>query len=250
VVDGGVTWTCAADTVAFSSGVFTSSIDCSGSTVGNKVYLGASGIIQLAAPSAIDTIVQEIGRVKTIVNPGVISGRICAPIKMGTSWLQTDAALPSQTGNTGKVLQTNGTVSSWQTSAAGTVTSVTGTAPIVSSGSSTPAISLGPLINTGEVVNIIGNTGSSGVAMNFQSGNVVTATSTGNTTWSITNPKAAGTATTLSLILTNGGAYVQTWMSGINWGVTGAPTLQTSGINILRFTSVDGGSTWLGALAF
>ena len=45
---------------------------------------------------------------------------------------------PSQTGNSGKFLTTNGTATSWGTA----VTSVTGTAPVVSSGGSTPAISM------------------------------------------------------------------------------------------------------------
>jgi len=47
---------------------------------------------------------------------------------------------PSQTGNSGKFLTTNGTTTSWGTT--GTVTSVTGTSPVVSSGGATPAISL------------------------------------------------------------------------------------------------------------
>ena len=45
---------------------------------------------------------------------------------------------PSQTGNSGKFLTTNGTNTSWGTA----VTSVTGTAPVVSSGGTTPAISM------------------------------------------------------------------------------------------------------------
>lgn len=51
--------------------------------------------------------------------------------------------LPSQTGNNGKVLFTDGTNVSWAGGAGGTVTNVSGTAPIsVANGSSTPAISI------------------------------------------------------------------------------------------------------------
>jgi hypothetical protein len=50
--------------------------------------------------------------------------------------------LPTQSGQSGKVLATDGSNSSWQTPAAGTVTSVSGTSPISSSGGATPAISL------------------------------------------------------------------------------------------------------------
>lgn len=49
--------------------------------------------------------------------------------------------VPTQTGNAGKFLTTDGTATSWGT-ASGGVTSVTGTAPVVSSGGATPAISM------------------------------------------------------------------------------------------------------------
>jgi hypothetical protein len=48
---------------------------------------------------------------------------------------------PSQTGNAGKYLTTNGTNTSWA-SVSGGVASVTGTAPVVSSGGTNPAISM------------------------------------------------------------------------------------------------------------
>ncbi len=51
--------------------------------------------------------------------------------------------LPSNDGSNGQVLSTNGSGTlSWATAASGTVTSVSGTAPIVSSGGTTPAISI------------------------------------------------------------------------------------------------------------
>jgi hypothetical protein len=60
--------------------------------------------------------------------------------------------LPSQSGNNTKVLTTNGTLASWGAAAAGTVTSVTGTSPIiVAAGTTTPAITLStvPVANGG-----------------------------------------------------------------------------------------------------
>jgi hypothetical protein len=51
------------------------------------------------------------------------------------------ATYPSQTGNSGKYLTTNGSTTSWATVSGG-VTSVSGTSPVVSSGGTTPAISL------------------------------------------------------------------------------------------------------------
>lgn len=54
--------------------------------------------------------------------------------------LFTASILPSQTGNSGKYLTTNGTSTSWATVTAG-VASVTATSPIISSGGSNPDIS-------------------------------------------------------------------------------------------------------------
>jgi hypothetical protein len=51
--------------------------------------------------------------------------------------------LPSQTSNTGKVLTTDGTNATWVANGSGTVTSVTGTAPVnVATGTTTPVVSL------------------------------------------------------------------------------------------------------------
>jgi hypothetical protein len=56
---------------------------------------------------------------------------------------QINTLIPSQTGNAGKYLTTDGTNTSWATVAGGgSVTAVTGTSPVVSSGGATPAISL------------------------------------------------------------------------------------------------------------
>ena len=53
------------------------------------------------------------------------------------------ALLPSQAGDAGQVLTTNGTLASWSAASAGTVTSVSGTSPIVvATGTTTPAITL------------------------------------------------------------------------------------------------------------
>jgi hypothetical protein len=54
-----------------------------------------------------------------------------------------NALVPSQTGNSGKYLTTDGTDTSWGTNPLGTVTNVSGTAPIsVATGTTTPVISM------------------------------------------------------------------------------------------------------------
>ncbi|MES2436817.1 MAG: hypothetical protein V4519_02300 [Patescibacteria group bacterium] len=102
--------------------------------------------------------------------------------------------------------------------------------------------------DSAESVNAIGSA-SGAEAIDYSLGNVVTATTTGATVWSVTNPPASGKAGSFTLILTNGGSQTQTWMSGTKWPSGAAPTLTSSGIDILTFFTVDAGTTWYGVLA-
>jgi hypothetical protein len=99
-----------------------------------------------------------------------------------------------------------------------------------------------------ELVNALGNV-TGATTINLQSGGVVTATATGASTWTITNPGASGKASTFVLILANGGAFTQTWPSGTKWPGGAAPTLSSSGTDILTFLTVNGGANWYATLA-
>lgn len=100
----------------------------------------------------------------------------------------------------------------------------------------------------GEIVNAIGNaTGAKTIDLSL--GNVVTATTTGTTTWTVTNPAASGKCSSFTLILTNGGSAAQTWMSGTKWPGGVAPTLTASGTDVLTFFTINAGTLWRGVLA-
>ena len=102
--------------------------------------------------------------------------------------------------------------------------------------------------NYAELVNALGNV--SGTAnIDYSLGNVVTATSAGDTTWNVLNPASSGKASSFILVLTNGGAYVQSWFVGTKWPYDTAPTLTVSGVDVLSFFSTDGGATWRGVLS-
>lgn len=70
-------------------------------------------------------------------------------------------------------------------------------------------------------------------------------TASGALTWTVTNVPATG-AFSFILELTNGGTGTQTWFSGIKWPGGTAPTLTTSGVDVLGFITDDGGTTWRG----
>jgi hypothetical protein len=71
----------------------------------------------------------------------VVAPELAEKIRLVTSG-GAGTVLPDQSGNANKYLKTDGSVLSWATVSGGSVTSVTGTSPVVSSGGTTPAISL------------------------------------------------------------------------------------------------------------
>ena len=102
----------------------------------------------------------------------------------------------------------------------------------------------------GEEVNAIGATGGGTQDIDLASGNVVTATvDTSANTFTFSNPPTSGKCGSFTLILTNGGSQTVNWPAAVDWAGGTAPTLTTSGVDVLTFTTVDGGTIWYGFLA-
>jgi hypothetical protein len=56
-----------------------------------------------------------------------------------------------------------------------------------------------------------------------------------------------GFCRTLTLVITNGGAYTVTWPASVKWAGGAAPTFSAAGVDVVTLLTVDGGTTWLGA---
>jgi len=101
-----------------------------------------------------------------------------------------------------------------------------------------------------ETINALGDTGGGTDAIDVSAGNVVTATvSTGTQTFTFTNPSATGKACSFTLHLTNGGSQTVNWPGAVDWAGGSAPSLTSSGLDVITFTTIDAGTTWLGFLA-
>ena len=101
-----------------------------------------------------------------------------------------------------------------------------------------------------ETINALGDTGGGTDAIDVSAGNVVTATvSTATQTFTFTNPSATGKACSFTLHLTNGGSQTVNWPGAVDWAGGSAPDLTSSGLDVLTFTTIDEGTTWLGFLA-
>jgi len=98
-------------------------------------------------------------------------------------------------------------------------------------------------------VSALGNISTS-QELDLDAANVFTATVTDDVTINFSNDGITG-AVFVTLILTNGAAGTITWDEDIDWPGGSSPNaeLQSSGVDIITFLSVDGGTTWHGQLA-
>lgn len=77
-------------------------------------------------------------------------------------------------------------------------------------------------------------------------GSYVTATITGALTFTFSNPAPSGKACVAYMQLTNAESATITWPVSVTWSGGTKPTLRTSGVDLLRFYTQDGGTTWFG----
>ena len=82
--------------------------------------------------------------------------------------------------------------------------------------------------------------------VNISLGNYFTKTITAISTLTVSNVPVTGTVACFILDLTNGGAFAVTWWANMKWAAGTAPTLTTSGRDILGFFTHDAGTTWNG----
>lgn len=102
----------------------------------------------------------------------------------------------------------------------------------------------------GETLVAHGGTGGGTEDFDLSAGNVHSATvDTSANTFTFSNPPASGTAGSLTLILTNGGSRTVNWPASVDWAGGSAPTLTSSGVDILTFMTTNGGTTWYGFAA-
>ena len=105
-------------------------------------------------------------------------------------------------------------------------------------------------IDYAEAINAIGGTGGGTQDIDITVGNVVSATVDTNTnTFTFSNPSADGKACSFTLFLTNGGSQTVNWPGTVDWAGGSAPSLTSSGVDVLTFTTLDAGTIWYGFAA-
>jgi hypothetical protein len=93
--------------------------------------------------------------------------------------------------------------------------------------------------------------GSLSIATNasLEDGNVHTFTVGGSFTLTLIGEPASGIAGSITFIITNGGSATLTWDTAIDWPGGTAPTLTTSGVDVVTCMTLNGGTTWYGFAA-
>lgn len=83
--------------------------------------------------------------------------------------------------------------------------------------------------------------------VNCEAGNNFSLSTTGNTTFTFTNPPASGTAYGFTLKVTAGGTHTLTWPASVDWSGGTAPDAPASGeTDVFVFFTTDGGTNWYG----
>jgi len=98
----------------------------------------------------------------------------------------------------------------------------------------------------GVTLNALGSINSN-TTIDLADGAYVTATIAGALTFTFSNPPASGQGMQFVLVLTNGGSAVVTWPGSVTWTGGTAPTLRSSGVDVLRFYTSNAGTNWYGA---
>lgn len=85
--------------------------------------------------------------------------------------------------------------------------------------------------------------------VNFNNGETVIATITGNTTFTVSN-LTSGSVNTIYFILTNPGAGAITWPIGTQWDKGSLPVLYATGKTLIILETYNNGSSWIGVQAW
>jgi hypothetical protein len=196
--------------------------------------------------------VVTVSSTDTLTNKTLTSPTLTTPV-LGTpsSGTLTNCTFPTLNQNTtGTAGGLTGTPSI--TVNALTATSATVGGVNVTTASNTQTLTNKTLTAYAETVNAHGNTGTA-ATLALSSGNVITATLTGNCTFTFSTTGIPSGSYSFTLILANDATAGRTitWPASVKWPNATVPTRTTTGsrTDVYTFFTTDGGTSWLGNLS-
>jgi hypothetical protein len=214
-------------------------------TAGSGISItNGAGSITIAATGGVGTVtsVNGTGTVNGITLTGTVTssgdltlGGTLSNVSLTT---QVTGTLPAANGGTGITSLGSG-VATWlgtpsSANLAAAVTDETGSGALVFA--TTPVITGLQEKSTAVAASDI----------NLSLGNYFTKTISGTTTFTVSNIATSGDVAAFILVLTNGGAYTVNWFSGVTWAGGTPPSLTASGVDLIGFFTINGGTTWRG----
>jgi hypothetical protein len=123
--------------------------------------------------------------------------------------------------------------------------------PTFSSGPFAVANASGAIANTsldvygGVAMNVV-TLATTSNTVNVALANYFISTPAGASTWVFTGVPVSRDSSFV-LQITNGGTYTTTWPASVKWPANTAPTLTSSGVDLLIFSTANTGTTWRGS---
>jgi len=123
--------------------------------------------------------------------------------------------------------------------------------PTFSSGPFAVANASGAIANTsldvygGVAMNVV-TLATTSNTINVALANYFISTPAGASTWVFTGVPVSRDSSFV-LQITNGGTYTTTWPASVKWPANTAPTLTSSGVDLLIFSTANTGTTWRGS---
>lgn len=149
-----------------------------------------------------------------------------------------------------QVLRRSGTTVAFGAIDLAQANAITGTLPVGNGGTGVTSSTGTVAVVLSTTPTVIGlrekSTAVSASDIDLAAGNYFTKTISGATTFTVSNVATSGDVGAFVLVLTNGGSAVVTWFSGVTWAGGTAPTLTTSGVDLIAFFTINGGTTWRG----
>jgi hypothetical protein len=264
-INGGVSYTCAAGDRIYAvkdlAGVIRVSVF---KQDGTAVVAGAAssvavGDITGAGTGVLTALAVNVGSAGAPVvlngalgtpSGGTLTNATGLPISSGVSGLASNVATFLGTSTSANLASavTDETGSGLLAFATGpTLTGLTLAGAITGADNTVTAVNLK---DYGEVTNAIGSTGGGTQDIDLNDGNSVSATvDTSENTFTFSDPTASDELCGFTLTLTNGGSQTVVWPASVDWAGGSAPDLTSSGVDVLVFYTIDGGTIWNGFLA-
>jgi hypothetical protein len=180
--------------------------------------------------------VSTAANVVTIVGMELVSGK--AQVESVT--LANSVTLTNKTLTAPAVTNLTGTFNS----PTGTIGAVTLGGAVTGGDQTVSAINLK---DYGEITVAKGDTSGADIECDLNDGNCFSATiSTDAVTFTFVDPTASDELCSFILFLTNGGSQTVNWPGTVDWEGGSAPSLTSSGLDVIAFSTIDGGTIWHG----